>query len=176
MKYAILVAAVASLAIAAEQRTDRWIGLRYDDQRVIFYFAANNTLVTAPPLGSSLPSPVAKYRGSDGLHDLPVERLEKMKLEPNVRVRIGDRYELMLGGNRILQIEVERLVELPTCTDTFIGAIAVGQAGNLPRAKILCGSPEAGRASTRPCLSANRSQRSIRTFSRPISTAECRLT
>jgi hypothetical protein len=108
------------------------------------YFAANNIRVTDPPLGSSLPSPIAKYRGSDGLHDLPLERLDKLKLEPNVRVRIGDRYELMLGGNRILQIEVERLVELPTCTDTFIGAIAVGQAISLPRAKYYVVRPKRG--------------------------------
>jgi hypothetical protein len=125
MNHALLVVVVTgSLAIAAEQRTDQWISLRHDDQRVIFYFAANNTLVTDPPLGPAIPSPVAKYRAGDGLHDLSLERLDKLKLEPNVRVRIGDRYELMLGGNRVSQIEVERLVELPTCTDTFIGAIA----------------------------------------------------
>jgi hypothetical protein len=58
------------------------------------------------------------------LRGLSLERLEKLKLEPNIRVRIGDRYELVLGGNQTSQIEVERLVELPTCTDTFIGAIA----------------------------------------------------
>ena len=125
MKLAILVVAVTgSLAIAAEQRTDQWVALRYDDRRVIFYFAANNTLVTDPPLGADLPSPVAEYRASDGLHDLSLGRLAKFKLEPDVQVRIGDRYELMLGGNQTSQIEVERLVELPTCTDTFIGAIA----------------------------------------------------
>jgi hypothetical protein len=120
----VVMLVTGSLAIAGEQRTDQWVALRYDDQRVIFYFAANNTLVADQPLGVSVPPPVAKYRGGDGLRQLSLQRLDKMKLEPDVRVRIGDRYELLLGGNRASQIEVEQLVELPTCTDTFIGAIA----------------------------------------------------
>jgi hypothetical protein len=131
MNHALVVMlATGSLAIAAEQPTDQWVALRYDDQRVIFYFAANNTLVTDPPLGVSVPPPVAKYRGGDGLRQLSLQRLDKMKLEPNVRVRIEDRYELLLGGNRTSQIEVEQLVELPTCTDSFIGAIARVTSGD----------------------------------------------
>jgi hypothetical protein len=59
MNHALLVVLVtSSLAMAAEQRTDQWIALRYDDQRVIFYFAANNILVTDPTLGPDIPSPV----------------------------------------------------------------------------------------------------------------------
>jgi hypothetical protein len=126
----VVMLVTGSLAIAGEQRSDQWVALRYDDQRVIFYFAANNTLVADPPFGVSVPPPVAKYRGGDGLRELSLQRLDKMKLEPNVRVRIEDRYELLLGGNRASQIEVEQLVELPTCTDTFIGAIARVTSGD----------------------------------------------
>jgi len=124
MPRALVVLLAAAALSTGQQRTDQWVALRYDDQRVLFYFAANNKLVADPPLGASVPPPVAKYNAGDGLHELSLARFDKMKIEPEVLIAIGDRYELMLGGNRVSQVEVERLVELPTCTDIFIGAIA----------------------------------------------------
>jgi hypothetical protein len=120
-----LVLTGGALAIAQSANPEAWVGHRYDDAHVLFYFTESTNKVSDPARGPALSLPVARYGGDGGsLYSLPPGRFAKMTLKPDLRLPLGRRFEVLLGGAAAAQVEIEGLVEQETCSDNFIGAIA----------------------------------------------------
>src|ERR1700730_2566934 len=120
-----LVLAAGALAFAQSAKSGAWVGHRYDDAHVLFYFTESTNDVNDPARGPAISPPLARYGGSGGpVSSLDPERFAGMTLNPDLRLPIVRRFELLLGGPATAQVEIERLAEQPTCSDNFIGAIA----------------------------------------------------
>lgn len=126
---------VLSLAVAiahsgpalGQSRSERfWLAGRYDGNRIIVYFDAVKFGGTAPPNAVKINSPVADgFLGPVALPAGYVNRFQKGSGAE--RFAIGDRYDLLLGGDDVATFTVTTLVgfegDEETGNDSYIGAL-----------------------------------------------------
>jgi hypothetical protein len=120
----ILIAASSAFA-------DTWIAHRYDNQRVLFFFA-ELPMSQPVPAGDEIPPPQAQWGQAGKIVRLSEAQFRAMKLEQmatggtptRLDLRLHERLALRITGALTATVEIEEFVHETTCSDGFIGALA----------------------------------------------------
>jgi len=136
----LLILVAASTAFA-----DTWIAHRYDNQRVLFFFA-ELPMSQPAPAGEEIPPPQAQWGEAGKIVRLSEAQIRAMKLEQmqsggtptRVDLRLHERLTLRIAGGLTATVEIEEFVHQTTCSDGFIGALArvVGGADGYSATKL----------------------------------------